>query len=253
MKTVQKRPTPCQDALDRREHFLQQLGELAVERYQPRNEPPLEQGNSKIGTSGGPYKAVFVWNLPAIASCPGASNWCKKHCYNGDDLPEKFHLDRWRNNLAWANEHPKTLSAAILDQLQHAPQPTAVRVHSSGDFYSNEYIDLWATIAASASSTAFWAYTRSWQSKELQIALDRLRGQKNFELFASWDQSMPTPPSGWRASYVYMGHDRASMGVGHNLPGNRLVCPEQLGRTANCASCGYCIEKRQGHVLFSLH
>ena len=38
---------------------------------------------------------------------------------------------------------------------------TAVRIHMSGDFYSQEYFDMWLKICESNPNVEFWAYTKS--------------------------------------------------------------------------------------------
>src|SRR5258707_1272832 len=103
----------------------------------------LSPGNTKTGTSGSLYKTVFVWNLPAVASCPGASQWCLSHCYNADERFEVFPVDQWSVDWAQVEKQPSALMERIIRQLSAAAEPVAVRIHSSGDFYSSRYISFW--------------------------------------------------------------------------------------------------------------
>lgn len=208
----------------------------------------LEPGNNKTGQSGTQFAAVFVWNLPAVSTCPGASAECLRYCYNADERP-KFPLERWRQNLAWFRKDPATLTDVILRQISNAPSPAAVRIHSSGDFFSRPYISFWRSIIERTDTTAFWAYTRSWLVASLWTDLESLRRLPNLQLFASWDTTMPPPPPGWRLSIVTMNPEPPPAEREPRL----LFCPEQIGRVSHCASCGFCMRPASGGVLFTLH
>ncbi len=207
----------------------------------------LEPGNSKTGTSGLYYRTVFVWNLPAAATCPGASEWCLQHCYNGDVRPDVLPVDRWLLNWTWYVHAPEELLRRIVDQIQTAEPPVAVRIHSSGDFYSDAYIRFWLRIARSALDATFWGYTRSWVVKTLLDPLENLRKQSNVELFASWDDTMPSPPAGWRLSVV------CNTREDYEYAASDLFCPEQIRAVKNCASCGFCMKPSTGSVVFLPH
>lgn len=244
------RPAPSQDLLDWREAHLKDLGLLRRPSAGDTDQIPrgLEQGNSKTGISGEFYDNVFVWSLPAVATCPGASAWCKRFCYNADPRAEKFPLRAWSDNWASVEEHSEILAARILEQLRATLGRTAVRIHSSGDFFSIDYVRFWLAIASQEPTVAFWAYTRSWAVPSLLPWLEELRSLTNVQLFASWDRTMPPPPPTWRLSLVAFG---ATEPVYRNQPA--LQCPEEYGAAESCASCGYCIREGTGDVLFSAH
>ena len=228
--------------------FFATLASLKVAPHSAESTPPLlEPGNSKLGTDGRFAETVFVWNLPAMATCPGASKWCSAHCYNADALSAKFPIEPWAVNWAWATERPIELEAIILARIKAATPPIAFRIHSSGDFFSTPYVALWITVCRASPDVCFWAYTRSWQIPEIAAALEELRRVPNVELFASWDNSMQEPPPGWRLSTVLDG------GSPQPSTASTLQCPEEDGRVANCADCGYCFSRRSGNVSFSLH
>lgn len=243
-----KRPTPSEGTITARREFLGRLRTL------PPTMPTasdlglaLEPGNSKLGQSGSHAGSVFVWNLPSVATCPGASEWCTAHCYNADDRVAKFPVGAWARNWGWALRDPRAVEKAIVGQLAIAAPPAAVRIHSSGDFFSIAYVELWIRICRACPDTRFWAYTRSWAIPELRPSLEELRSLSNIQLFASWDTTMRGPPSGWRLSFV--GPGRAS----DVEDGALLSCPEQDGRLPDCAACGYCFLPRNGHVRFDVH
>lgn len=126
-----------------------------------------------------------------------------------------------------------------------------VRLHSSGDFYSVQYIAFWERVFAIVPQIHFWAYTRSWARADLRPVLESLKERtENLQLFASWDAAMPTAPAGWRRSIV-TDQDRGSR-VGIESAAY-LRCPEETAHGPNCASCGFCVQPHDGDVVFTAH
>lgn len=240
-----KRQLPAESELDWRQEYLRQVRTRPFERAYDKA-PLLEPGNSKIGTSSELYDRVLVWNIPVVVTCPGASNWCLRHCYNADPRDNKFPIDRWNENLQYYLQDREGLKGRLLETLIDGTDKQAVRLHSSGDFFEVEYVRFWRDIVEETPAVKYWAYTRSWNHNKLLDSLDQLRIIENIQLFASWDFSMPSPPAGWRKSIVY-----SADGLADQQPG--LICPEQSGLIPNCATCDYCISKGHGDVNFILH
>jgi hypothetical protein len=114
------------------------------------------------------YSTVaYEWNLPTGTTCPYALE-CKVtvdrftgkfdikrgayKCYAAS--PERFpgvRKHRWENFDFVKNggipELPKDCKA--------------VRIHAAGDFYNQDYFDMWLKLAASHPEVEFWAYTKS--------------------------------------------------------------------------------------------
>lgn len=119
----------------------------------------------------------------------------------------------------------------------------AFRIHVAGDFFSPEYIAAWIMLVRSRPDVKFWAYTRSWRVAKLLPMLERLRNEKNMQLFASTDWTIEeAPPEGWRVAML-KGDDRTQ----------GFQCPEQTGAKKDCASCGYCFKGFKGNVKFKVH
>ena len=193
----------------------------------------LTQGNRKVGR-------VWTFSLPSFVTCPGASTWCREHCYARRF--EKFRPNcrqAYVRNLALSLE-PDRLVAKVLDTLPEDAK--VVRIHVGGDFYDRHYVESWERICRARPATQFWAYTRSWSVPTLLPSLEKLRSLDNVELFASVDTDMPLPPSGWRTAFIE-GDTRAS----------GIICPHQQGRVASCLECGYCFAKKAGNVVFKVH
>ncbi len=243
-KNISKRSIPTPKVLDRRRANLVILGRCEPNFYFE-NAPLLEPGNSKIGQESNLYQRVLVWNIPAIKTCPGASAWCKSHCYNGDDITNKYPASDWAKNYTLFLNDPEWLRNELISILSSDMGKIAVRIHSSGDFFSIDYITFWHSIIKSSPHSKFWAYTRSWSIPFLFPYLEKLRTLENIQLFASWDKTMPPPPTTWRKSIVYLPNEIDKL--------DGLVCPEQSGLLPNCASCDYCIAKPKGNVYFILH
>lgn len=250
--STRARIIPTDTLLSWRAAFLERL--LTLEPIKPESPKGIElsPGNSKTGQTGRHYTSMFVWNLPSVVTCPGATNWCLRHCYNADDRGEKFPVLDWTENW-WASINDgDSLFRAISSQLSRAEKPCAVRIHSSGDFFSERYIDLWHRIISANPDVRFWAYTRSWACSNMTNSLARLRRLANVQLFASVDDATTvSPPQEWRRSYVVYSEEDAATLV--NTVKGSVICPEQLGNVANCASCGICIDSLSTNIVFLFH
>ncbi len=118
---------------------------------------------------------VYEWNLPSGFTCPFAMECLVKvdrhtgkfdnkskayRCYSA--MQERFPAVR---NHRWAN----------FDFLRDGGKPEipkkaeAVRIHMSGDFYSQDYFDMWLDICNENPKIEFWAYTKSLKYWEKRI------------------------------------------------------------------------------------
>jgi len=116
---------------------------------------------------------VWEFNLPAGWSCPYAKD-CKIcvdrktgkfntigkvfRCYAASS--ERFpgvRESRWNNF-----EEVKQLLKEKKD-LEIPKEATHIRIHSSGDFFSQEYFDMWLRVCRKNPNVKFWAFTKSIQ------------------------------------------------------------------------------------------
>ena len=191
------------------------------------------EGNIKVGR-------VWTFSLPSFVTCPGASPWCRKHCY-------AWRFEKLRPNCRRAyvcnlalSLQPDRFVEHVLESLpEDAP---LVRIHVGGDYYSSEYTAAWQRICEARPNTHFWAYTRSWNVRMLKSPLENIREQANLQLFASTDPDMPLPPEAWRAAFIAI--DPRATGV---------PCRHQQGEVASCLECGYCFNEHAGNVVFKVH
>ena len=177
------------------------------------------RGNTKLG------KSVGTINRMPGDTCPGESEWCSWACYAKGGM----FFYQWKRYKTSNIELPEKF-------------PPFVRIHASGDFDSEAYIDWISQMVKSNHETLFWAYTRSWRIPALLPALEALRGLPNMQLFASTDVTTELPPDGWRVAFIE--GDTRFKGP---------LCMEQTGAKPSCASCGYCFKGFRNNIQFRQH
>jgi hypothetical protein len=207
---------------------------------------PFGRGNMKIGPNVLTYSrlpghtsrgalGLTEWQNAVRGTCPGASAECQAICYAARPVTENGAVYKvWERN-------------SFLETVPSIPaECTLLRLHVSGDFTTEAYIDGWVAQLTQRPDVTAWAYTRSWRMASLLPALERLRALPNVVLFASMDESIPElPPDGWRRAWI-QGDARAPQ---------RLLCPEELGRVRDCETCTYCLRDgaNRADVVFVRH
>jgi hypothetical protein len=95
---------------------------------------------------------------PGITCCSS----CRVNCYAVKGCYARFSktcITRWEKNLELTME-----STFILDVVSELcgrkKRPAAVRIHTEGDFYNQEYLDKWIKIAQIVPQLRFYAYTK---------------------------------------------------------------------------------------------
>lgn len=130
---------------------------------------------------------VYEFNLPAGWSCPYAKD-CK---IKVDKITGKFETigKVFRCYAASAERFPgvrksrwENFDAMIKGEPIILPKDaTHIRIHSSGDFFSQDYFDRWLQVTKDNSNVKFWAFTKS-----IQFWVNRLdQIPENFTLQAS--------------------------------------------------------------------
>jgi hypothetical protein len=131
------------------------------------------QRPKKLLTQNREMKAIGVWNwtLPAWAgrfadgrtynTCPSAGI-CRNVCYarNGTYLWPVV-LGRHQANLRFVMDDPTGWENAMIAELGARKFHGAwIRIHDSGDFYSDDYVHAWRRICAARPDVNFYAYTK---------------------------------------------------------------------------------------------
>jgi hypothetical protein len=110
-------------------------------------------GNSKLGSD------IAVFDLPAGPTCIGASAWCAKFCYAKKAQRLYPEVDPFRaRNLEFSNRDD--FEFLVAEEIR-ATGARHVRIHSSGDFYSQAYLDKWIRAGHMLENTRLLAYTRA--------------------------------------------------------------------------------------------
>ena len=116
----------------------------------------LSQGNSKLNGSSVP---IVSWGLPAGKTCLFAGA-CRSMCY-AQKRRYKFAsvVAKREENLRLAKS--KDFKACIRQDLIGLPNGTYVRIHDSGDFFSEKYLRDWMGLMNEFPGINFYAYTKA--------------------------------------------------------------------------------------------
>lgn len=137
----------------------------------------ISLGNSKLP------ETTFIFNLPAVKTCPLKTVLCAKECYAlKAEVQYKHVVPQARNRnleISRSDYFVNRISNSIDQNIKKIKQ---VRIHESGDFYSQEYLEKWFKITTLFPELTFYAYTKSFH-------LDYSAKPKNFVLIASFDKT----------------------------------------------------------------
>lgn len=204
----------------------------------PSNAPTLHisHGNSKL-------KDTFIFSMPPIRTCPGGTDACVFSCYA---------IKAWRQypdtRTAWSDNFAVSQSDDFVDMVTQYVQTelsskrkTAkfryFRIHESGDFYNQAYVNKWFAIARRFPQIHFLAYTKSgWLDfsnapANLMIRLSLWQDTNTQKIARALDADMP------RAIMDGMSERESTH---HCEPGDK------------CGACRYCWLAKTD-VQFTLH
>jgi hypothetical protein len=222
----------------RYENFLVEVDkrekEMAVKyKNVPVEQIPLEdlwvfmsKGNLKLS------KKIKIFNLPAIQSCPNSSQ-CAKFCYarKAERQYPAVRAARGRN-FRLAKEAPELLKKQILSKLESGD---IVRIHESGDMFSQAYLDMWFEIAKERPDVRFYTYTKT----EHIWDFGKIKSLPNFNVVSSF--------VGGKVNFgpeqeINIRAGETGAFVCPCKPGNKVVCGE------TCTAC-----QTRSDVLFVQH
>ncbi len=196
------------------------------------------RGNSKLG------KDVLVFNIPPggkkIGGTCRPTAWCNANCYAMKGLhlfPSVKKANQWRLSLSLQADF---VESAIAELKRTNKQ--FVRIHSSGDFYSEEYVNKWITICTRCPEKQFLAYTKS---RHLIASLKKLARLPNVVLYESLDSSRPKAltPHLLRASIEEDFTEKAA----------KKRIRETISCPGECEPCGHKCWDGDKHVVFHKH
>ena len=146
-----------------------------------------------------PTKEVkyLIWSLPARTTCPYATKHCMKSCYACKSQTPHFpsvitsrnrHLEESKSD-DFVERMIFTISSHLMRPSYKAAKRIVIRVHESGDFYSEEYLEKWLEIADFFSfdkRLVFVAYTKS-----VRFLIGKKWGDNFVFRFSIWDDTEP--------------------------------------------------------------
>ena len=116
---------------------------------------PLKYGNSKLHHD-------LTWSLPAVRSCPRCKKFgCDRECYGlHGNYTFKNVKDSLELNFRLARFELDRLEDLINKQLGHTKHPWSVRIHCTGEFFNQRYLDMWTRVAQKNSNHQFFFFTK---------------------------------------------------------------------------------------------
>ncbi len=191
----------------------------------------ISTGNRKLEKSS---RLFLIWNIPAEASCPGSTPLCRKYCYAKKAERLYRGVRKCREENMAASRRPNFVSEIISLIEKIGPRPY-FRIHESGDFYDQRYLNAWADIARQFPDTIFLAYTQSFHLEFLNIP-----------------ENMVIRYSVWPDTDISLLPDGPLAFVGDS----RFLMPDRYDKAVQCskkcADCLFCWNSRLD-VRFAIH
>jgi hypothetical protein len=187
--------------------------------------PKFSNGNSKTGVG------VFIFNLPAQSTCIGSTPMCRSKCY-AMKAQRKYPATRDQRDHNMACALSNEFVDDVVELLNLNKFQTFVRIHESGDFYSQEYLDKWIQIARKCKTKRFLAFTKS-------TNLDFSKLPENLVIYVSkFPDSPDVPRELSKRPIAYAGTCTTRKNV--------LAC------SGTCSSCVECWNGKKD-IHFNLH
>jgi len=195
-------------------------------------------------SSGNLRMDIPTFSLPAIISCGNFTPNCSRYCYARK--AEKLYPNALKSRIRNLNDSKREDFVHQMIELISNKKSKYIRIHESGDFYSQKYLDKWIRIAESLPDKVFLAYTQMY-------SLDYSKKPDNMIIYWSiWPDSRNPPKNGLRAFVI----DPKNRLIGNSISNSDLVnahvCKKGGSEKIKCNNCLYCF-KGKGNVVFKLH
>ncbi len=193
----------------------------------------LSEGNIKSRNTD---EVLFLtWSLPSRECCPYSTEMCRKKCFAKKNESFKTVRDSRHRNLEESKKD--TFVRDMINHLTYQLQrPKAkdklmiVRIHTSGDFYSLEYLDKWIEISNFfKDKILFQSYTKS-------MPIIKERDINNINIHFVWSIWHDTPKEYNDLAY------KMDMQTFTALPKNEIDDAVKNGAFLCEGDCGHCKE-----------
>jgi hypothetical protein len=181
----------------------------------------LSKGNDKV--------KALIFDLPT-SSCGISCNKCyaKKAEIRFPNVMKK------RNYNLGESRMPEFVSN-INSEIVHSKNKT-VRIHSSGDFYSQDYLNKWKIVAHARRDTKFYTYTK----KKQELDFTAIEALPNVNIINS------VTPLG--VNYGDSAYCKELVDIGY------FLCPCNKENKIKCqVECNHCSIKGNDKVCFLIH
>ena len=193
----------------------------------------LVYGNQKLD------KSILIFDLLAGTELGVCNQNCFK-CYALQSQKQYIYSYMFRYlNTILAKNYTDILKDIIITQIKSAKSKNIIRIHSSGDFFTQDYIDMWNCIIGQFPNKKFYAYTKRLND----FNFTDIQKNKNFNLinsFVSLDGQ----------SVINYGDKEHIKKLSEN---GCFVCPatKQNWKGMCGKECNYCITNK--NVCFHIH
>ena len=208
-------------------------------------------GNKKlINTSSVRF---MIWNIPAVVTCPFATEHCKHFCYARKAervypqvLPareknmEESKSEDFVDNMVYTIE-------SRLNSKAFANKKVYFRIHESGDFYNQKYTNAWCDIARhfeNDNRITFLAYTKS-----VKYILNANVPKNLIVRFSIWDDTKQADiesASRLNLPIYTAGTKEEVKNAVENKGFTKCEC-------ADCANCGKCYSSEEKKIMCEIH
>lgn len=207
----------------------------------------ITKGNKKLVNNA--KVRWLIWNLPAIVTCPFATDHCKKACYarKSERVYPNVIKSREKNYTeTLKDDFVARMIATIeyyLNSRAYKGKLMLVRIHESGDFYSEKYALAWVEIInhfRDNKNVRFMCYTKSLPYFE---NVD-INSMKNFSFIASvWDDTTDA-----MKELIKKNDYRVYTAVTSFENTNYSQC-----RCSDCAHCMKCVNNNVKAIACKIH
>jgi hypothetical protein len=187
---------------------------------------------------------IPTFSLPTGHTCPGATPTCMNWCYakKAERAYKNVIPSRARN----LNDSKRDdFIQKMIYTLDRTKSPY-IRIHESGDFYSQQYLDKWLDICRVFPEKQFLVYTQSYHL-DFSLKPDNL-----IVYWTVWPDTRNYPTDGLRAFVVATkGKPIGNYRDASYVPVNGFKCKKEDG-SVTCEKCLHCY-KGKGDVIFDVH
>lgn len=148
----------------------------------------LSLGNKKLVSNEN--EKFLIWNLPSVSTCPYRTPQCEKLCYatKAERLYPSVLPSRIRNyEESLKDDFSENMIYTIekfINKKSFIDKDIYFRIHESGDFYNEKYVDDFIKVARAFPSVTFLAYTKS-----LIFFVDKILPNNLSIRFSLWDDT----------------------------------------------------------------